>query len=91
MVVMAADLIAKRSLKPIEASRNALYTLVPISLIRKYVKEPALRAQVNALVKRGLVVNPLESPLESDLKRKAVAFAQKFNYFRKFRYHYRVD
>lgn len=91
MAVMVEDLVAKRRLAAVEASQAALYSLVPVSLIRKYVKEPDLRAQVKELVKRGHVVNPLESPLETDLKRKAVVFAQKFNYFKKFHRHYRLD
>lgn len=88
MAIMAADLIEHRDVDPVEASTPALYSLIPVSLIKKYVKDPTLIARVNRLVKQGRVLNPLASPLEKDLRRKLTATIQKYNYYRKFKAHF---
>lgn len=88
MTVMVDDLVEGAPVTPVTASKSALYTLVPVSLIKRYVKDPVLRSRVAELVYRRRVVNPLESPVEGDAKRRVIALAQKYNYFRKFKAHF---
>lgn len=91
MVTMARDLILGERVEPQFAKRWALYTLFPLSLVRKYVTEPKLREEVQDLARRKRVVNPLKASVESDLVRRAVVTAQGLNFYRKFKKYYRVD
>ena len=90
MSVMAADLFAGEEVSPVIADAPALYTLVPVSLVKREVKDQDLLKRVNTLVKQHRVVNPLESFVETDRRRRAVAFLQKYNYYRKF-WRHRAD
>lgn len=84
MEIMANDLIDKRAQPRVDAVSPALYTLVPVSLIKKYTTDPILLQKVRFLVREHRVVNPLRRPVEKNLKRKAIALGQTYNYFRKF-------
>ena len=88
MRVMANDLVNDIEQAPLEAVHPTLYTLVPISLIKKYVTDPALLQRVQFLVKQHRVSNPLRSRIEKSPKRKAIVLAQTYNYFRKFKAHF---
>ncbi len=91
MGVAGRDLIANERVEPVEATRHALYTLLPTSLILRYVKEPGLVAEIKGLIKEKRVVNPLYSPVEKDWRRKVVVRLQGLNFFRKFKRYYRAD
>ena len=91
MVPMARDLVLGEDVVPAVAARRALYTLVPMSLIKRYVTENDLRREAVGLAKAGRMVNPLAADVETDRKRKMVALLQRYNYFRKFKQHYRLD
>ena len=91
MVPMARDLVLGEDVVPAVAARRALYTLVPMSLIKRYVTESDLRREAVGLAKAGRMVNPLVADVETDRKRKMVALLQRYNYFRKFKQHYRLD
>lgn len=90
MLTMARDVFLKQKVEREDADRWALYTLLPVSLIRMYVTEPGLRREIRELVRRGRVVNPLRARIESDPKRRAVVWLQEMNFFKKFKQHYRV-
>lgn len=91
MEIMARDLVLHEDVEPVDASRHALYTLLPIALILRYVKEPRLRNEIKWLVKRNRVLNPLYVPVEKDLKRRMIVRIQGLNHFRKFQRYYRAD
>lgn len=88
MVPMVNDLYfgRKESLKA--AVNKSLYSLVPLGLIKKYVKEKALVEEAVSLAKAGRMVDPLASKHETSLKRKATAALQRLNYYRKFKAHW---
>ncbi len=91
MDVMARDLVAHEEVPPADAGETSLYSLVPSALINKYVTEASLVAEARELIEAGKVYNPLESPVETNIKRRLTARLQKLNYFRKFQKHYRLD
>lgn len=91
MVPMVRDLVDGQSVSPQVASRRVLYTLVPIRLIQKYVREPELQEQVRELVDEGHVADPLASPVETSRQRRATAALQRLNYYRKFKKFARLD
>ena len=91
MLVMARDLVAHEDVTPVVADQTVLYSLVPLSLISRYVTESSLKDEAKELAAAGHLADPLVSPAEPSLKRKAIVQAQKLNYFRKFRRYYRVD
>lgn len=87
MAVMAQDLFQHEQAAVTIADSPAVYTLVPVALIRREVKSRSLRSRVNGLVKQGRVFNPLASPFEKDWRRKFLMLGQSYNYFRKFHAH----
>ncbi len=89
--IMGDDLLHGKKVKPVEASRHALYTLLPLALILRYVKERTLRREVLNLARRRRVINPLWAKVENDPKRRLVVWAQGLNHFRKFHRYYRSD
>ncbi len=91
MEIMGRDLVAGQDVAPADATRHALYTLLPTALILKYVKEPQLNAEIRSLIKEKKVVNPLYAPVEKDVRRKVVVRLQGLNFFRKFKQFYRSD
>lgn len=89
MVPMVRDLCFDDEPEPVMTGRTALFSLVPIGLIKKYVKERALVSEVTHLARAGLVFNPLASAFETSPRRKITAQLQRFNYYPKFRKHWR--
>ena len=87
--VAARDLILGQKLRPVQATRRALYTLLPVPLILHYVTDKKLKKEVRELVRERRVVNPLRAKVEGDLKRRLVVELQGLNFYRKFAKHYR--
>lgn len=85
MEVMIRDLVGDERLTPMTAKEEVLYSLVPTSLILKYVDNESLKQKVEKLKNEGKVVSPLESDIETSKRRKAVVALQKLNYHRKFK------
>lgn len=75
------------AIEPERATAEVLYSVVPFSLLRRYLPEPSLRQQVVAAAKRG-IARPLHNPADASLKRRAIVAAFTFNYRRKYRKHY---
>lgn len=73
---------------PSHLVREHLYTVLPKALLRRYVADPALRAKVRRLGRRGGSTNPLWYRAETDPRRLAYVAIAQLNQFRKFRrYH----
>ncbi len=89
MVPMVRDLCFGENPKPVSTTRRALFSLVPLGLIKKYVADPELSREATHLAREGLLFDPLRSPVETSVKRKATAFLQRFNYYRKFKAYWR--
>ena len=69
-------------------SREILYSMVPDSLLLKYIREDSLRAHVKGLIRSGLRFDPLLNPQEKDLRRNLTIRLQKLNHYRKFARYY---
>lgn len=89
MVPMAEDLCSGKQIEAISTGRTALFSLVPLRLITKYVKDPSLVEEVRSLARRHLVFNPLTSGAETSPRRRIIALMQRLNYFPKFRTYWR--
>lgn len=90
MEPMVRDLLGGEAVDPRVAEDRVLYSLVPGRLITKYVTDPEALAAAQELIAAEKVVDPLESPIETNRQRWATALLQKLNYYRKFKKHFRV-
>lgn len=91
LVPMIEDLGQHQKVEPIIATRRALYCVVPIPLIRKYVRDKTSRQEIDGLVRSGNVFNPLKFAGERSLTRKLLLKLQGLNHYRKFRQHFVAD
>lgn len=73
--------------EPFRATREVLYSVVPVALLRRYLPERGLRARVNRAARRG-VARPLFARADSSPRRVAVIAALTLNYWRKFNQYY---
>ena len=83
---VVGDFLEGRSVQPVVVEREILYSILPQRLLLRYVTDPALKARVQALGRRG-IAHPLANPIEG-LKRRAYVLAAKLNQVKKFRTYY---
>ena len=83
---MVADVLEHRRVEPVTADREIVYSLVPKSLLLRYVTDPGLKAHVKAVARRAYV-NPLLYRVEGVRRRLYVAL-NKANHVAKFLRHY---
>ena len=83
MQVMVDDLYFGEHRALAVAWRKALYSLIPLSLIREHVHSPFISAEATGLAEVGLLVDPLKSPFETHPKRWLAVQAQRLNWHRK--------
>ena len=81
------DRIRKLKLGTVVNKEEALFNVVPKSLLLKQIKSAQLRTKVKNLYRQDRAFNPLEAEFETNVKRKAVVWASTMNYYRKFRKH----
>lgn len=58
MRVLVNDLVDHKPGRTLKADGHVLYTLVPMSLVRRYVRDPMLLREVDDLVREGAVADP---------------------------------
>lgn len=68
MEVLVADVIDGKPMAPRIAGNEALYSLVPNPLLKRYITDPALREQVKRLMRQGRI-NPQRNPRDGGFKR----------------------
>lgn len=83
---VVADLVEGRALSRMVTHREVLYSIVPWTLLRRYILDPGLRARVRAIGKRA-TVHPLAYPVEG-IRRRAYVLAAQANQVKKFLQHY---
>ena len=88
MIPMVADLVEHRPIADQQVREEILYSLVPDRLLLRYLRDDALRERVRRLIADGRRVDPLEYPVETDARRRAILTLQKLNQFRKFHRYY---
>ncbi|MCD7927645.1 MAG: ATP-grasp domain-containing protein [Oscillospiraceae bacterium] len=70
---MVQDLIEQREFDQdlvIADNTDCIYTVVPKSILKKYIKDPALRREMLSLYARGKAVNPIDYKVETKLSRR---------------------
>lgn len=88
MEVLVRDAIDRAEDEVRVASDPALYTLVPVSLLRRYVRDEALRAEVDGLVRAGRVFDPQRYDRDRALRRLLDVELTEKNQIRKFAQYY---
>ncbi|RVU97830.1 peptidoglycan bridge formation glycyltransferase FemA/FemB family protein [Coriobacteriales bacterium OH1046] len=82
--VMVDDLVDRKPARLLVADEPALYTLIPLPLLYRYIADPVLLAEVKGLVKEKRVFNPQHYGAEKDLVRAFLVRATELNQIRKF-------
>ena len=88
MIPMVADLIDGQECEQTQARDEILYTMVPDSLLLRYITDPELRARVTRIIREGRRFDLLLNPTEKDLRRNLTVWLQKQNHRRKFARYY---
>lgn len=82
------DLVRGRELEPMRAENEILYTLVPLRLLRHYVRDEQLRARMERLVREGKVFDPQRYDKDRSIRRVADVLLTEWNQVRKFKRYY---
>ncbi|MCA5893942.1 hypothetical protein LEP48_11335 [Isoptericola sp. NEAU-Y5] len=89
--VLVDDVIAGVRRAPVTAEREVLYSVVPRSLLRRYVLDPALRARVVRLQREGKAVHPLRYAADAAPRRRLYVLTALVNHVRKYRQFYPLE
>lgn len=88
MRAMVTDVVDGRGKRCFKADEKILYTLVPISLVRRYVRDPELVREVNELVAAGKVFDPQRYAADMAPRRRFDVELTEKNQHRKFARYY---
>lgn len=88
MEVLVRDSIDEADDETRIAGKPALYTLVPLSLLRRYVRDEALLSEVNDLIRRKRVFDPQRYRADRGLRRMLDVELTEKNQIRKFARYY---
>lgn len=88
MVFCIEDLVCGKRMEPTRVEEEILYTLVPIRLLRRYVRDPELATRVERLVAAGKVFDPQRYARDRGLRRMLSVELTEFNQIRKFARYY---
>ncbi|WP_058269954.1 carboxylate--amine ligase [Olsenella massiliensis] len=88
MEALVRDLVGHEAPEPQVAGRRILYTLVPVPLLRRYVRDPALKAEMEELVGAGKVFDPQRYAADRGVRRMLDVELTELNQWRKFARHY---
>lgn len=83
MKALVSDLVDGEHDRVLKTDREAIYALAPASMVRRYVVDPALRAEFDGLVRTGKVSNPMRYSGDS-LRSRLDGLMMEKNYIRKF-------
>ena len=87
MRVLVSDVIEGKPLEPQIARGEALYSIIPNPLLRRYVLDPELKAQTSRLMRAGRI-NPQRNPKDGGFKRWLRLTESELNEYRKFGKYY---
>jgi len=82
------DLVHGNAVEPVRVRAEILYSVVPFRWLQRYILDPALRARLRRVVRRGGLVHPLRYRAERSWRRRASVWAVTANYVRKYRRYY---
>jgi len=89
--VLVDDVVHGIRREPVTAARSVLYCVVPHSLLRRYVLDPALNARVVGLMKAKRTVHPLRYKADSGWRRRLYILSALVNHVRKYREFYPLE
>ena len=70
--------------EPVLLNEEVLFSVVPLSLVRRYVRSPQLRAEMRRLKREGRFSNPLINPKDRSLRRAFWKLLRSVNYYKKY-------
>ncbi|WP_334098914.1 GNAT family N-acetyltransferase [Parolsenella catena] len=88
MRALVTDVVDGRGKRLLKADEKVLYTLVPLSLAKRYVLDPALAAEVDELIGAGKVVDPQRYAVDMAPRRRLAVELTEKNQIRKFGKYY---
>lgn len=80
---LVEDVLEHKPAERTVANRESLWMIAPYGVIRKYLRDPALLAQANALKKQGKCAHQLYCKEDRNLKRWLWYLRSQLNYYRK--------
>lgn len=86
--VLVQDHIEGKQVVPQVVDRTVLYSVVPVKMLRHYVLEPKLLAELNELIAAKNYVNPLSYPGDLSPARRLYVKLALMNQRKKFKEHY---
>lgn len=88
MRALVTDVVDGRGRRCLKADEKVLYTLVPVSLLRRYVRDRALADEVDELVREGRVFDPQRYDADMAPRRRLDVELTEQNQHRKFARYY---
>ncbi len=88
MRICVEDMVYGHAIEPETATEEKLYTLVPNSLLKKYLVDPQLKARVEQLIREKRVVDPQKYSEDKSFLRSLAVEITELNQIRKFRKYY---
>ena len=88
MRALVTDVVDGKGKRLLKADETVLYTLVPLSLAKRYVLDPALAAEVDGLIAAGKVVDPQRYAADMAPRRRLAVELTEKNQIRKFAKYY---
>lgn len=88
MRALVTDVVDGKGKRLLKADETVLYTLVPLSLAKRYVLDPTLAAEVDGLIAAGKVVDPQRYAADMAPRRRLAVELTEKNQIRKFAKYY---
>lgn len=88
MELLVSDVVEGRPATPVLDGGRVLYTILPVRMVLRYLRDPRLRASVRSLARRGRVLNPLRNPADASPRRRLYRRVWELSQWRKFRRFY---
>lgn len=88
MRALVTDVVDGKGKRLLKADETVLYTLVPLSLAKRYVLDPTLAAEVDGLIAAGKVVDPQRYAADMAPRRRLAIELTEKNQIRKFAKYY---
>lgn len=82
------DLVHGTPLAPERVTDEILYSLVPVRLLRRYVRDPELKARLERLIRAKRVFDPQRYALDNKFSRRMDIELTELNQYRKFKQFY---
>jgi len=88
MECLVDDLVDGKAIEPRVVDQEVLYTMVPVSLLRRYVRDEKLKARLEQLIADGKVFDPQRYAEDRSLRRTTIVTLTEINQVRKFNRYY---